>query len=233
MNDDVKINKIKKTSKMFLLSLFVIVGSIVFYDLLYDIIIRLFGNPDSSNRDSISYKFISLIITQILCVLVIVFVVKYKNINKLYLPMRLPEPTVMFFYIGWTFLFVASNFLYAYFFNQAIFSGDTLKPYNHGFYQPIWWFIAIISAPVFEEFLFRGVFYKLIKDLVNYRVAIFFTALIWVIIHNVQEVSLFIEMLIFGLLLGYVRYKTESITLTIMLHSINNVAVTFIVFLNI
>lgn len=87
--------------------------------------------------------------------------------------------------------------------------------------QPVLAFVLfVISAPVLEEVLFRGIL--LTGLLRNYRpwVAIGQSALLFGLFHlnPVQTVSAGLM----GLLLGWLYYRTRSLLLTIALHALNN-----------
>ena len=56
--------------------------------------------------------------------------------------------------------------------------------------------------------------------------AIFLSSLAWTSLHLQYDWFFFGEVFSIGLLLGYLRYRTNSTWLTIVLHGINNLAAT-------
>jgi membrane protease YdiL (CAAX protease family) len=81
-----------------------------------------------------------------------------------------------------------------------------------------------IAAPVFEEVFFRGfMFHGIQQSRLGNVGAILITSLVWSAIHmqyNVYEVSI---IFLGGILLGTARARSNSVLLTIGLHSIMNV----------
>ena len=87
---------------------------------------------------------------------------------------------------------------------------------------PAWIFVfsAVIYAPVFEEWLCRGMVLRGLLTRMKPTWAIVLSALFFSIIHMnpVQGANAFL----LGLILGYVYYKTGSLWLTMFLHFVNN-----------
>jgi uncharacterized protein len=88
----------------------------------------------------------------------------------------------------------------------------------------IWlWLAIVIAAPISEEVLFRGFmfrgFVRAPRDAVPSIVLI---SLIWSLQHIQYDLLDITEIFVLGLLLGLVRWRTGSTTLTILLHAINN-----------
>ena len=87
---------------------------------------------------------------------------------------------------------------------------------------PAWLFplTAVVYAPVFEEWLCRGMVLRGLLAKIKPAWAIVLSALFFAIIHlnPVQGVNTFL----LGLILGYVYYKTGSLWLTMFLHFMNN-----------
>ena len=87
---------------------------------------------------------------------------------------------------------------------------------------PAWIFVfsAVVYAPVFEEWLCRGMVLRGLLAKMKPAWAIILSALFFSIIHMnpMQGVNAFL----LGLILGYVYYKTGSLWLTMFLHFMNN-----------
>lgn len=79
---------------------------------------------------------------------------------------------------------------------------------------------AAIIAPILEEMIFRGAILKELMNRYSANTAIIISALAFSIYH--LNMSQFPFALITGLFLGWVFVKTKSLTLTILLHALNN-----------
>ena len=75
-------------------------------------------------------------------------------------------------------------------------------------------------GPICEEIIFRGVILKEFLKSYSPKIAIFFSALIFGIIHfiPIQVMTAFFA----GLILGYIYYKTRSLWIPIIMHILNN-----------
>ena len=84
---------------------------------------------------------------------------------------------------------------------------------------------AAVLAPVFEELIFRGVVLDGLLKQYQPAKAIFWSAILFSIIHldPIQGSFAFVV----GLLLGWVFWKTRSLLLCILLHAINNFLVSY------
>jgi uncharacterized protein len=92
---------------------------------------------------------------------------------------------------------------------------------------PFLWFTIIITAPIFEEVLFRGFVYAgLRQSWLGYSGTILFTAICFAIVHMQYAVPEMFVVLGLGLLLGVARWRTGSVYLPIAIHSVNNLAAT-------
>ncbi len=84
-------------------------------------------------------------------------------------------------------------------------------------------FAIVILAPLFEEVLFRGF---LFKGLISTRLGAFgtiaITAFIFAIIHAQYDAIVLANVFTIGLLLGYARYKTNSLLTPLILHILLN-----------
>lgn len=85
------------------------------------------------------------------------------------------------------------------------------------------WIAIVIAAPIFEELFFRGfVITGLSNTFMGPIGAIAISALTWAAIHVQYELYIIFIIFIFGLVLGLVRLKTNSVLLTIGLHAFMN-----------
>jgi CAAX protease family protein len=84
---------------------------------------------------------------------------------------------------------------------------------------------VVIVAPIGEETLFRGFLFRgWQRSPDNAWAAIVGTAFLWAIVHVQYNPLVVSEILLVGLALGWVRWRTRSTISTILLHSFLNAA---------
>ena len=92
------------------------------------------------------------------------------------------------------------------------------------------WLLVVafcIAAPVSEEILARGFLYRgWSESRLGIVGAIILSSLAWTSLHLQYDWFFFGEIFSIGLLLGYLRYRSNSTWLTIVLHGLNNFAAT-------
>jgi membrane protease YdiL (CAAX protease family) len=93
------------------------------------------------------------------------------------------------------------------------------------------WLLVIafaVAAPITEELMVRGFLYRGWSESALGPIgAIVLSSLVWTAMHaQYYDWFLFSEVLSIGLLLGYMRYRSNSTWLTIVMHGINNFAAT-------
>ena len=82
-----------------------------------------------------------------------------------------------------------------------------------------------VAAPVTEELFARGFLYRgWSESFVKVPGAIVLSSLVWTGLHLQYDWFFFGEVFCIGLWLGYVRYRSQSTWLTIVLHALNNFA---------
>ena len=81
-------------------------------------------------------------------------------------------------------------------------------------------FLACIIAPLSEEIIFRGFFYKIIKQKYNTWLAIVINSFFFGVIH--LSPSAIIPASILGVSLSMIRIKTQSVYGSILIHSLHN-----------
>lgn len=172
-----------------------------------------------------------LLIRILLTVVFILLVVKYtpfaKDVkNVLYLP-RLEQSVLPHLIILSFFLYTSFTVFWAvHFLPQKVDSQlqnfIILKAINE---QP---FIAVpiailteIIAVVGEEIVFRYFAINALKSNLGKKLAVVTSALIWTLAHGEVSFGIFV----LGVLLGYLYYETESLSLCIVLHFIFNIVV--------
>jgi len=92
------------------------------------------------------------------------------------------------------------------------------------------WLLVIafcVAAPISEEFLARGFLYRgWSESPLRPAGAIFLSSLVWTALHLQYDWFFFGEVFSIGLLLGYLRYRSHSTWLTVIVHGLNNLAAT-------
>jgi hypothetical protein len=84
-----------------------------------------------------------------------------------------------------------------------------------------------VAAPITEEFFARGFLYRGWSETVLRPAgAIFLSSLVWTLLHLQYDWFFLGEVFSIGLLFGYMRYRSNSTWLTIVLHGLNNLAAT-------
>ena len=92
------------------------------------------------------------------------------------------------------------------------------------------WLLVIaicVAAPITEEFLVRGFLYRgWSESFLRPIGAIVLSSLVWTAMHLQYDWFFFGEIFSIGLLLGYLRYRSGSIWLTVFVHGLNNLLAT-------
>jgi membrane protease YdiL (CAAX protease family) len=105
------------------------------------------------------------------------------------------------------------------------FMGDVLKSARD---DGALWLLVLsfcVAAPVTEEFFARGFLYRGWSESFLRPVgAIILSSLVWTALHLQYDWYFLGEVFSIGLLLGYLRYRSNSTWLTIILHGLNNFA---------
>jgi hypothetical protein len=84
-----------------------------------------------------------------------------------------------------------------------------------------------VVAPITEEFLTRGFLYRGWSESFLRPVgAIVLSSAVWTAMHLQYDWFFLSEVFSIGLLFGYLRYRSNSTWLTVILHGINNLAAT-------
>ena len=105
------------------------------------------------------------------------------------------------------------------------FMGDVLKSARA---DGALWLVVIafcIAAPVTEEFFARGFLYRGWSETALRPIgAILLSSLVWTVLHLQYDWFFLGEVFSIGLWLGYLRYRSNSTWLTVIVHGCNNLA---------
>lgn len=98
-----------------------------------------------------------------------------------------------------------------------------VKAYETAGFLPILWLAVIVAAPLGEEVFFRGFLFRGIEhSRLGGTGAILISATGWAVIHLQYELFVILQLWVFGLVLGVVRLKTQSLYPAIFMHSLSN-----------
>jgi len=81
---------------------------------------------------------------------------------------------------------------------------------------------TILIAPILEEFIFRGFLFSQLRITLGNWGAISLSSLAWTSLHFQYELKILFIIFLFGLVLGFLRWKYNSLFLVMVLHAINN-----------
>jgi hypothetical protein len=108
---------------------------------------------------------------------------------------------------------------------QPGFMGDVVKSAED---DGALWLLVIalcVAAPITEEFFARGFLYRgWSESFLRPLGAILLSSAVWTMLHLQYDWFFLGEVFSIGLVLGYMRYRSQSIWLTILLHGLNNLA---------
>jgi len=81
-------------------------------------------------------------------------------------------------------------------------------------------FFGIIIAPLIEEIIFRGFLQSALKNYLGRRYAILVSASLFAAVH--MDIFAFFQILILGILLGYLYEKTQTLAASVVIHILHN-----------
>ncbi len=82
-----------------------------------------------------------------------------------------------------------------------------------------------VAAPITEELFARGFLYRgWSESVLRPAGAVVLSSLVWTALHLQYDWFFLSEVFSIGLLLGYLRYRSHSLWLTVVLHGLNNLA---------
>ena len=110
------------------------------------------------------------------------------------------------------------EFFKLYNFNDSNYSKMVVEALNNNYF--LIFFLAVILGPIFEEIIFRGYLFKILKIRLNNFYAIILNSIFFGIIHF--ELSAIIPALILGISLSFIRLKTNNLVPSIIIHSLHN-----------
>jgi membrane protease YdiL (CAAX protease family) len=98
-----------------------------------------------------------------------------------------------------------------------------IDTYTTAGFRPLFVIALVVCAPLFEEFLFRGLLFEGFRhSRLGTGGAILFTSLAWSVIHLQYDLYGVFVVFLGGLLLGGARARTGSLFVSILMHSVWN-----------
>jgi membrane protease YdiL (CAAX protease family) len=168
---------------------------------------------------------ISAIVSGLICTpLTLLFTKLRKNISiRNYIGFRRPLKRE---WVKWLLILAAFLFLSD---AVSLLSHHTIVPpfmvdaYKTASFLPALLFAIIVVAPIFEEIFFRGFLFQGIRySRLGPIGAIGITSFFWAVIHLQYDVYGITTVFILGLLFGIIRFKTDSIYLLMVMHSLTS-----------
>jgi membrane protease YdiL (CAAX protease family) len=80
----------------------------------------------------------------------------------------------------------------------------------------------VVFAPLGEEIVFRGFFFRGLNTSLGPLLTILITSLVWAGMHAQYDAFFMTQIFVFGLVLGWMRWRSESLILVIVLHALIN-----------
>lgn len=173
---------------------------------------------------------VEIIMESMFALLVLIFsFFDYKEIVKLYSVPKLDHWIVLFILFSFINAFLVHYFVD--FVNQLIATDTfTINYYEEYTYieNPFLWsfiFMAVLP-PIFEELAFRGALFNALSKSTSIKATIITTSFLFALVH--LSVLSIIWIFPFGILLGYLRWKYNSLWIPMIIHFIHNFTILLI-----
>lgn len=178
-----------------------------------------------ANEDATDGLYAGLIIEILFAVIVVVFsVLDYKAIVKLYsfksLNWKAVALSIIIPLFSGVIVYYLVGFLESLIGNESNYYA-TYSHLNHSIFWAIF-FIAVLPS-IFEELAFRGFLFNKLNEVANIKITIIATSFLFALIHF-SFIS-FLWIFPFGLLLGYLRAKYNTLWLGMIVHFIHNLVI--------
>lgn len=148
----------------------------------------------------------------------------FDNVNLKLIRFSIITPIITSFFVYFFIEFV--NYLFS--------AGDVANYYESYLYldHPLFWAILFtaITPPIIEELAFRGVLFNQLKQVTTDKLTIVATAFLFALIHF--SVLSFLWIFPFGLLLGYLRSRYNTLWLGMIIHFLHNLIVLMLDYYN-
>ncbi|RZP16942.1 MAG: CPBP family intramembrane metalloprotease [Chloroflexi bacterium] len=135
-----------------------------------------------------------------------------------------------FYFIAWPVIIIWSQIIEFFdldFFKSTNYSEEIFSSLNNN-YLAIF-IMACIVAPICEEIIFRGYFFRVLKERFNLLFAIITNSIFFGLIHF--EPSAIVPATILGVSLTLIRLKAKSLLLPITIHALHNLLAFIVTYL--
>jgi uncharacterized protein len=168
---------------------------------------------------------IATIVSAPICVAVIAGIIKLRQRWRVqdYLALKRPHKRQLLEWCLIAVICIVALDLVKSFVDVPVIPPFVIEAYETAYFLPLFYFAVIIVAPIFEEIFFRGfLFLGLRYSPLKASGAIVLPAVLWSLIHLQYEWLDITIVFLLGLLLGYARYRTNSLYVPIAMHALNN-----------
>jgi CAAX protease family protein len=86
---------------------------------------------------------------------------------------------------------------------------------------PLYWFVAVVVAPVAEEIMYRGFLFRGLTGQ-SPIIVVSSTSLVWALAHFGMDWPMKLQIVLLGLLFGWVRWRSGSTVLPMLMHGLWN-----------
>jgi hypothetical protein len=120
-------------------------------------------------------------------------------------------------------LFAGLSDLMTFLLKQPIVPDFMFNVYQTATSKTLLWIALVVAAPVSEEIFFRGfLFYGIQNTRLGPKGAIFLSSLLWTPLHMQYDLYTLAAIMVLGLLLGYARWRGNSVYIPIVMHALMN-----------
>lgn len=158
-----------------------------------------------------------------ICTLLIYFAVRLwkRTQTAQFLGLKKPHWKQVLMWLGIFFLLGVIIELLAHFF--PVFRTDFMEQVIGSTTNFFWLMVGVgIMAPLFEEFLLRGLLFGSIRHMFDEHVSVALTAGVFALMHMQYDPAVMLLILPMGIVLGYARSRSGSIWVPVILHVVNN-----------
>lgn len=168
-------------------------------------------------------------VTLVVCGGMVVGVVKLKKGSDLkdYLGLKVFPFKVLKYWLVVLVAYIVLSDLVTMLIGRSVVSEFMTKTYLSMEFPWMMWVALMLAAPIFEEVFFRGFLMSGLKSsFVGPVGAVLISSFLWSITHTQYDIYYLILIFVMGLGFGVARLKTDSVLLTICLHSFANLVAT-------
>ena len=158
-----------------------------------------------------------------ICTLLIVLTVRWwkRGLTAQFLGLRMPHWKQALLWLGVFVLLGLAIELLAHF--VPAFRTNFMEQVIASTSNIAWLILGVgIIAPVFEEFLLRGLLFGSMRHMFEEHTTVALTAGVFALMHMQYDAAVMLLILPMGVVLGYARSRSGSILVPILLHTVNN-----------